>query len=49
MGLVGEGWEYGEVNNVPRGKYYQLIYFGAKFCCTLINTAKYSLDHPLTQ
>lgn len=37
MGLVGEGREYVMVNNVPRDKYYELIYFGAKFCCTLIS------------
>lgn len=48
MGLVGEGRECGKVNNVPRDKYHQLIYFGTKFCCTLINhcemTARSSFD-----
>lgn len=37
MGFVGEGREYDKVTNVLRDKYYQLIYFGAEFFCTLIN------------
>lgn len=42
MGLVGEGREYGKLNNIPRDKYYQLVYFGARFCCTLINHCEIS-------